>query len=120
MLKSREQRKLKEILRDIQECDKIDKVQRLVKNFALYREGKLKEKVGDLHSITPLFELFNGIPEFQFSIEDNKYCKCNHKHCRSFEFAPLTLITIQNLKDSQGNITRAVNEKLISYSNKSR
>jgi len=83
-------------------------------DFAIYRESKFKEKVGDLYFITPLFQLFQELSQFQFVIEDKKICQCKVMLNRSFQFGPLFL-TRKNLKDNQGDILLAVNKKIGNY-----
>jgi len=118
LVKSREHRKLKETLINIKNSSNIETIQKLVDNFAIYRESKFKEKVGDLYSITPLFQFFQELSQFQFAIEDKKVCQCKAVLKRSFQFGPLLFLTTKNLKDNQGDILLTLNEKLGNYSSK--
>jgi len=82
--------------------------------FALYREEYFGEKLGGLHSITPLFNYFQNLAIFKFEVEDKRFCTCNHGNLRKFPLGPLISLTTQNLTNSKGDIQISINS-LFSY-----
>ena len=75
-LNLRKNRKLKEVLTLISKVKNVEAVQKIVDDFALYRQVTSKEKIGEYHSVTNLFTYFEGLEQFEISIEDPKTCSC--------------------------------------------
>jgi len=92
-IKKQENKKFKEILIKIQEATDVSEIQFLLDQYALYRQRRFKEKVGEKYSITPLFNIFNIIPEFLFDLKDKKICNCGNAYVRDFQFGSLILLT---------------------------
>jgi len=69
LLVNEESQELKRTLALIAECTDIDSIQNNVNNFAKYREYESQEKIGEQHSITPLFSLFGELKIFQFQLK---------------------------------------------------
>jgi len=110
-LTGRENRKMKEIVDQLLHAKTLEEIQPIITDFALYRQMKLKEKVGEDHSIVPLFMHFGNSYHFLFSIQDNKVCNCGFKIERNFNLGPLIALTSESLKICKGNINSALNLK---------
>ena len=73
--------------------------------------------MGEKYSITPLFNIFNIIPEFLLDLKDKKICSCGNAYVRDFQFGSLLLLTTEELQEAQGKVDIATNKKLSNYSN---
>ena len=111
-LNNKSNRKIRDTIDAINNGENIAFIQQQIRNFALYRQIKHKEKIGELHSIVPLFTELNDVPYFYFSINDVKDCTCGQSISRVFNLGPLISITTANMKTAKGNTSNALRSVL--------